>query len=49
LILRWPDRPDRFGRRERQGGADIEEVLVLPGFRGRGTGNREAQQHNRSD
>ncbi len=38
LVLRWPDQPDRFGRVDRQDGADVEDVLVLPGFRGQGIG-----------
>jgi ribosomal protein S18 acetylase RimI-like enzyme len=38
LALRLPDKPDRFGRPERQAFADVEYICVLPAFRGGGIG-----------
>lgn len=38
LVLRWPDRPDRFGRTDREAFADIEDARVLPAYRRGGVG-----------
>ncbi|MBN1346577.1 MAG: GNAT family N-acetyltransferase [Phycisphaerae bacterium] len=38
IVLRWPGKPDRWGRTDRQPLADVEDLRVTPAHRGRGVG-----------
>lgn len=38
VVLRWPGRPDRWGRADRQGFADVEDLHVLAKYQRHGVG-----------